>query len=153
VVIRRYAWLFLLGAGLLVAAIGIEMQQRLLGPVYIMFIAAADVCFCFAEPATEQILLRLRKTVRWQLLERGLLLLLLEPDPYARLPSLHRDAIPNARQHRAHDSGSFRERLECAVESYRGCCRDLGLQVPAWAGPLLPIAVRLELADLLRGKD
>jgi hypothetical protein len=138
-------------------ALGLFFTSLMDGILFYWFgvplLLAAGIAFLSAQQISDRSLDRVRAHVRRHLLDNGLLLLLLEPDPYGRLPSLRRGRGLNAKLAHAEASGSFRERLERAVESYRGCCRDLGLKVPAWAGPLLPIAVRLELADLLRGQD
>jgi len=104
-----------------------------------------------ADWATEADLRRLRAHVREQLLDHGLLQLLLEHDPYDRLPALRPRLAHDTQSRGSADAGSFKERLERAVETYAQCCRNLGLPVPRWTSAVhLRAAVRLELVELLR---
>jgi hypothetical protein len=107
------------------------------------------------QKGSDQQFERLRRSVRACLLDRGLLLLALEPDPGERLPTLangarHWAVLPQ----RAEQRGSLRVRLEQLVERFPACCRDLDIGCPAgFSSDTLTAAVRLELAALLGEAD
>jgi hypothetical protein len=69
---------------------------------------------------------KLRREVRRRLLDSGLLQLVLEQDPSARLPSLGRSSQSLLFRSSAYD-GSLQGRLETFVRNYTACCRDAGI--------------------------
>ena len=72
----------------------------------------------------------LRRQIHANLLDRGLLQLVLEHNPFERLPSLA-EALPALRRPGdATEGGPMRERLPRFVISYSACCAEAGLPQP-----------------------
>jgi hypothetical protein len=93
---------------------------------------------------------QVRAEVRKNLLDHGMLRLLFEHDPSDRLPSLGSPS-PDAFGQILSDAytGTMQRRLETFIPNYEFCCRDMGLRCGG-ASQILPIALRLELVDILR---
>jgi hypothetical protein len=89
----------------------------------------------------------LRRVVRNVLLDRGLLALALEPDPFDRLPALGKvplkhDILQLFVKREKHQSGKAEYRLMDLASSYKNCCENLKLD---------PYPLRLDHLDNLRG--
>jgi hypothetical protein len=92
-----------------------------------------------------------RRQVEHSLIQGGLLQLVLEHQPYERLPSLrYGPRALLAKKERFVAGSSMRERLLLAIENYSSICRDLELPVPTGSHSLLRTVVRRELAAVLR---